>query len=210
MSHTTSGIYSIFEKSSMYDLFQNAVGRKKVYKYLISEFFQPKAETKMLDIGCGTGDILDFLPENIVYTGFDLNPDYINTAKTRFGTRGNFVCKRAGEFELDETKKETFDIIITLGVLHHLTDTEIEEIFKTTNRYLKKGGFFFCFEPVYHPGQSFLSRFILSKDRGGNIKSDQGWQDLFNNSGLFSKTEFSLKTDLINIPYSHYLIKAYK
>ena len=38
----------------------------------------------VLDIGCGFGDLLKYLPHDITYKGVDLMPDFVEVARSRF------------------------------------------------------------------------------------------------------------------------------
>lgn len=64
----------------IYRFFIKLVGSGKARKNFV-EKLGLKAGDKILDIGCGPADILEYLPETIEYIGFDSNKDYINVAK---------------------------------------------------------------------------------------------------------------------------------
>ena len=51
----------------------------------------------VLDIGCGTAAILNFLPSNVAYTGYDINSAYINYAIKNYGQRAIFYNERVNE-----------------------------------------------------------------------------------------------------------------
>ncbi len=74
-----------------------------------------------LDIGCGFGDYFSFLNEKDVkvssYTGWDINPDLIGEAKTKWAGSGHLT-----NFEVRMTQfipnGEVADIVVMLGVLN--------------------------------------------------------------------------------------------
>ena len=55
------------------------------------------------------------------YWGYDISEAYIAQAKTRFGQRGQFNCKQL-QFE-DLAVLPKFDVVLALGLLHHLDDS---------------------------------------------------------------------------------------
>ena len=79
----TNGIFRIFESAGIFDLFQTLIGANRSRTRLVEEFIQPKSDALFLDVGCGTGTILDFLPDEINYVGVDISEHYINEAKRR-------------------------------------------------------------------------------------------------------------------------------
>ena len=85
-------IISVLGIPAAYRLFFLIVGGD-VRKIYTTEYVKAQPGEKVLDIGCGPGDILEYLPD-VKYTGFDLSPEYIEAAKKRFGERGRFFLQR--------------------------------------------------------------------------------------------------------------------
>ena len=46
----------------------------------------------VIDIGCGPGHILQYLPEGTDYNGFDIDETYIAYAKRSFGISARFIA----------------------------------------------------------------------------------------------------------------------
>ena len=78
----------------------------------------------------------------------------------------------------DDSRFRDADIVIGLGILHHLEDNEAEHCIRFAHRALKQGGRFVCFEACWVSNQGFLSRYIMSKDRGQNIRTEQTYRQL--------------------------------
>ena len=159
---------------------------------------------KVLDLGCGTAEILDFLPK-IDYVGYDISVEYIEAAKRRFGNRGKFEVKIATE--TDVTGAGPFDIVLALGVLHHLDDDTALDLMRTAHAALKPGGRLVTFDPVYVLGQNPLARFLISKDRGQNVRDQPGYEKL---AKSFFQTVHTTIRHQSWIPYSHCFIEAVK
>ncbi len=75
-----------------YQLWWNMVGGSALAKILVNEYIQPKTGARILEIGCGPGIIVRYLPPSD-YLGFDLSPEYIKLAQRRF-PKARFLCER--------------------------------------------------------------------------------------------------------------------
>ena len=61
---------------------------------IIAAYVRAYGVTGLLDVGCGTGDLLAYLAPDITYVGVDIAPTAIETAQRRFAHRPNahFYC----------------------------------------------------------------------------------------------------------------------
>jgi len=88
--------------------------------------------SSILDIGCGTGDFLDFLKQqgiNADYTGFDISPVMIERCLERFPD-GNFI---SGEF-ITWMPERTFDYTIAIAIHNNVRVKDAQEILEATLR----------------------------------------------------------------------------
>lgn len=204
MAQITTGVRSIFNAPSVYDSFQNLVGANKLRERYVKAFVQPSSASKILDIGCGTGEMLDFLPEGVEYFGFDMSAEYINAAVARYGQRGSWHCDSVSDMDISDYG--TFDIVMANGVLHHLEDDEGIELVKTAVKALKQSGRFCSFDGCYIQDQNPIARYLISKDRGLNVRRSEDYVDLV--KPFFDKVELTIRHDLLRIPYTHAVIVA--
>jgi SAM-dependent methyltransferase len=205
MPQINSGLRSLLSKPYIYDLFQKILGADKFRRQIVSEFILPNKKDRILDIGCGTARILDFLPESIGYYGFDINQDYINAAKSKFSNRGIFFCAN-----LDESYLKTFgffDTILAIGILHHLNNDDSKKLIELAKKNLKPGGKFISIDACLISNQNPLAKFIIMRDRGQNIRTPKGYQSLTN--GIFSKVKTTLRHQPF-IPYTHWIMECKK
>jgi SAM-dependent methyltransferase len=205
MSHHSSGLHRILDRPRIYDRLQRFLGAERSRRRVVDEFFRPSRGAKLLDVGCGTGSLLDYLPEDIEYVGFDLNPAYIDAARERYGARAKFFCVRVGS-EGDVIADSDFDCVIATSLLHHLTDDEARHVLRSARRFLRPGGVFFSSDNVLHENQSPIARFLISLDRGRNVRTPEGYLQLVEEH--FPRIESWLLTDLTPYPYSHFLMRA--
>ncbi|ATX82054.1 Methyltransferase domain-containing protein [Mariprofundus ferrinatatus] len=206
MAQNTSGIRAIFSHASVYNIAQRLVGAEKARTILVKDYF-PKSESyRMLDIGCGTAEILRHLPYDLDYVGFDASATYITEACRQFGNRGTFKAELVREAILDQM--QPFDLVLAFGLLHHLDDKEGETLFSLARQALKPGGKLITVDPVYVPDQRSLARWIISKDRGQNIRTAEAYQELA--LSHFTDIKVTVRHDMLHIPYSHLILECRK
>lgn len=171
----------------------------------VNNYVRPEAGDRILDIGCGTGDILNFL-HDIEYCGFDLDPGYIEMAKKKYGNRGVFFCKAVS---LDAFPGEsTFDIILAMGIAHHLNDDEAKQLFELAYNLLKPNGRLITYDGCFIENQSIPEIFFLSLDRGKYVRTREEYNDLARSS--FSDITTFIRHDLLNIPYTIIIMECKK
>jgi SAM-dependent methyltransferase len=204
MAQITSGIRTILSNPSAYDFLQSALGASRARKRLIRDHIRPRPDDHLLDIGCGTGELLKYLPANIHYIGFDLSPDYINAARERYGNRGRFECSDVADFE--PTDLLGVDLVLAIGVLHHLDDDQVVHLLLTAWNKLRPGGRFISLDGTLVKGQSRIARALILRDRGQNIRSPDGYQALA--ASKFSITACTVRHDLLYVPYTHCILEC--
>ena len=197
MAQITNGIRSILNNPSIYSLSQNLFGAAKVRTDFVANFVRPQSGAHVLDIGCGTAEILDYLP-GVNYWGFDINQEYIGQARKKYGNTGHFFCK---EFALDDLESlPRFDIALAIGVLHHLNDITVSILLDLVDRALKPGGRFVTLDPCFEVGQNLIARLLISWDRGQNVRTREGYSKLVSSVFPQNLVEVRHKT---GVPYTH-------
>ena len=201
MSQRSRGIFSLLGKPSFYDVMQNVVGAKMSRKRFIKEYVAPVEGDRVLDIGCGTGALLEEL-RGTQYHGFDVSQHYIDAAQKKFAASGTFVC--ADVLDVDLTLMPSFDIVISAGVLHHLDDDKACALLSLASLALSKESSlsrFVAIDPCYTENQNFIARQIISRDRGMFVRTASAYRKLASN--YFQTVEVNVRTDMLKIPYSH-------
>lgn len=197
MAQIVDGIRSVLSHPTVYSLFQNLMGAKSGWQNFISNFVKPFPGMVILDIGCGPCDILDYL-ENVDYFGFDISAHYISRAKEKYGDRGTFTAKLLTPEDLGDLPK--FDVVICSGVLHHLDDAIAIDIIRMAFSALKPGGRFLSIDPVFESGQNPIARYLISKDRGQNVRTRAEYGVLARS--VFPEIEVTVRHKAW-IPYTH-------
>jgi SAM-dependent methyltransferase len=203
--HQSRGLYAFLERPGVYERVQNVLGGRAARRRLVDEFIRPFRGARLLDVGCGTGTLLESLPEGVEYVGFDGNAAYVETARRRYGGRGAFLRATVGKDAIGFADG-TFDRVVAVALLHHLDDADVDALLRSAARLLRPGGVFVSIDGAVHPRQSRLARMMLALDRGGRIRTPEEYRRLI---GMhFPLLETSLLTDLLPIPYSHFVARG--
>jgi SAM-dependent methyltransferase len=91
------------------------------------------------------------------------------------------------------------DLVLARGVLHHVDDVEAKKILEFAYRALKANGRFIFFEPCYLIWQSGISSYLMSLDRGQNIRMEQQWKELA--SSIFPIVSTNIVTGVNRLGY---------
>jgi SAM-dependent methyltransferase len=184
-----------------YELLQRALGSRRVREEYVHRHVRPMAGDRVLDIGCGPGDILDYFPA-VTYFGVDPSAAYIASATRRFGGRGKFSV--LGVDELEPKELGEFDLVIAKGVLHHIDDDQARRLFDVAAQVLAPVGRVVTLDPCFADGQSPLSRFVVRQDRGANVRTEGGNVELARE--YFTEVKATVHHRLLRIPYTHVIL----
>lgn len=205
MGQITSGVRSVLSIPAVYDFFQNLTGARSARREFVENYVGIRSGDSVLDIGCGTAQILEFLP-SVRYFGFDSSREYIEAARGQFGKRGTFMCQNVNQQTLQDLPQ--FDIVLATGVLHHLNDDEALDLFRLAGLALKPGGRLVTFDGCFEEGQSRIARYIIAKDRGQFVRTKKGYVDIA--SKVFENVKTTIRHDLLRIPYTHIIMECTK
>ena len=201
MAQDTSGLLALLSIPTVYDFAQTLMGARANRIWLQQQFIQAQPGERVLDVGCGTADILSVMPD-VDYTGFDISQSYIAKASRRWGDRGRFHAQLLnGEIMQD---LEKFDLILATGLLHHLDDNEVHDLFETLAKGIKSDGRIVTVDGTFAEGQNSVARFVVQRDRGKSIRSPEGYANL-------AKSHFSsVRGHLVErkwIPYTYWIME---
>ncbi len=175
MAQITHGVWSILSYPLFYSLLQSIMGARRSRKKFVAEKIKPFKGMNVLDVGCGPAEILNYLPD-INYWGFDVSENYIAHARSKFKARGNFKCKELQETDIENLPK--FDVVLALGLLHHLDENEAQNIMRLASKALKFGGKLLTIDPCFEPSQNLFAKFLIDNDRGQNVRDKNGYKNI--------------------------------
>ncbi len=207
MSQITSGIRAILSHPAVYDSFQSLLGTARGCELFAADDLRIQSGQTVLDIGCGTADMLAYLPNDITYIGYDISKGYIESARKRFQDHSNAQFKHGLLDQQALASLPKIDVAYTSGVLHHLDDGEAGDLCALVVKALKKDGRFISVDPCYIENQNFLSKFLITCDRGQNVRRPEELEALAKTH--FNKVEVRHRNDFLRIPYDHAVMECF-
>jgi SAM-dependent methyltransferase len=193
---------SVLAVPQAYQLWWTAVGGPALTKVLVTEYIRPAAGDRVLEIGCGPGSIVRYLPE-VEYSGFDLSSRYIELARKRY-PRARFTCERVSRFSA--TEMGAFDLVLALGIVHHLDDIEARRLFQIAYDALHPAAKLITIDGVWTNDQPTTTKWLLGRDRGEHVRSQQEYMAIA--SRVFKNIRPNVRHDLLRIPYSHLILEC--
>lgn len=129
----------------------------EVYKMV-----HPVEGKKILDVACGTHTFSDWIYGN--YTGVDTNQDILEVNVDKY-PRKVFKVMDARKLKF---KKNSFDIVLVMNLLHHLNDEDAIKVLKEAKRVAKEK--IVVIDNVIPC--SFIKGFFMLMDEGKFIRTE--------------------------------------
>ena len=141
------------------------------------------AQDVILDIGCGTGDALNYIDGFARYLGIDTDPVAIASAQSHYGQKPNV------QFECKECKEEDVcalgpTLVVMAGLLHHLTDPQAIELLQLAGKApgVRRA---VTLDIVFLDGREhWVNNGFAAMDRGRHCRRVEGYRTLVERAGL--------------------------
>ena len=119
--------------------------------WMLQEVSQLNSKSQILEIGCGTGEISNFLAKHTPakITGIDISESFIELANKDY-MHPNLTFK-VEDFLKSDLKPNTFDYIVGNGILHHLYYNLDESLIRIREVLKHKGKIIFLEPNIYNP-----------------------------------------------------------
>ena len=190
----------------VYRLFEDFIAKKNGRQIFYDRYVGDVEGKYILDLGCGTGDILDCITGEKRYIGIDNNKKYIEQNKERFKGRktANFYYADLNTYA--EKCEGKFDMILLIGVIHHISDDEVEKAMISIKNLLNKGGIFISHDPCYTKDMNPIARILCKLDRGQYVRYKEQYIEMMNK--FWDDIWYEIQTDTLRfLPYSVIIFK---
>lgn len=138
-----SDFCTVSEKFYSYFKLPNALflSHRLIYGYL-KQFLDQEGDSSILDVGCGGGDLLEYLASRLERDGFRSSLTGVDTkaaavalakGRTKAWRNVRVVCGRAEEVE------GSYHVAVVSQVLHHLSPTDASCMLKIVHRTVSRG-----------------------------------------------------------------------
>lgn len=173
MNGDGGGPKRILSRPAMYNLLQLFAGARMYRSRMVRDYIRPFEGCRILDIGCGTGEyveVLDRYCATYEYSGFDGEAGYIAHAQHRFADRLGIRFHHRILTEDESAEFKHFDIVLAMGVMHHMDDDLVLSLLRAAKTALSPGGRLITYDPGQFSDMNVIERFFLKQDRGRNIR----------------------------------------
>ena len=169
--------YRLLENPKIYEFVQKLLGGDRIFSAVRGVLDQELSHIgykNVLEVGCGTGLTKDSFKGE--YTGVDINPEYIRMVSSRGG--GTFLVADATALPFGP---ETFDLVFTAGVLHHLNAQGRSMMLDEMKRVCRSQGHILIVDGLVPSNRLNLIGYALAKlDRGRYKMRIREFQDMIN------------------------------
>ncbi|OGE82646.1 MAG: hypothetical protein A2846_03225 [Candidatus Doudnabacteria bacterium RIFCSPHIGHO2_01_FULL_49_9] len=152
----------------------------KKEKAVIRKYFSAGPGERVLDLGCGTGEFSGLFPAKN-YLGIDIDPKNIAYSQKH----------HQGEFQVADARRllfanESFDKVLVVGVLHHLSAPDCRLVLKEIKRVLGQSGRVLVMEDTR--SRRLTVRYMQSVDQGAFIREFSEWETLVSEEFIIQKS----------------------
>jgi SAM-dependent methyltransferase len=136
----------------------------------------------VLDVGCGTGDALNYIGKVRRYSGWDNDPVAIDFAKKKGAERGDDYSFTCGLVDAGVVRDVAPTRVMLCGLLHHLSDAQAHDLLSTLAKSSTVERVATS-DVVYLPGKH-LSNLFAWLDRGKFVRRVPEYRHLVEDAGL--------------------------
>lgn len=198
-------VHSLIASPHAYAALARALGAESCLKRLVCDHFHIRPGDHVVDAGCGPGLLFPYL-DRVEYLGLDIDARYLAHARTRYPA-ARFEQRDLARAAGWEGPRQA-DLILAVGLLHHLSDVQASGMLRFAYQRLRPGGRLVSVDPALEPGQSLIARLLVQADRGRFVRPGRAYLDLAR--ATFPDAALTIRHDLLRLPYTHAIIGCRK
>lgn len=208
MDQITTGLRRTLSHPAVYDTLQSLLGGTSARQRICAEHIRASEGDTIVDVGCGTAELLRFLPAGVRYYGFDLSQAYIDAATERHHGRPDSSFRCADITVLGADQIPPCDLAVAFGVLHHINDDDARRLLANLYERLRPGGRLVTIDNAFVDGQALIARELIRRDRGQHVRREEGYLALVPPG--FRERRMTIHHDLLRVPYTHAIMECVK
>jgi ubiquinone/menaquinone biosynthesis C-methylase UbiE len=182
ISNLVSQKQQLFDRwASTYDWIFPSVFYQAIHKRLLEHVNLPN-RANVLDLGCGTGRLLDRLANHfpdLRGTGLDFSPEMLRQARQRNRHHPRLIYVQGNAEALPFADSQFDAVFNTLSFLHY---PKPEQVFSEVSRVLHPGGRFYLVDPTFK--RQVESEYVDVLTGGIRIYSSEGRDRMGRQVGL--------------------------
>jgi ubiquinone/menaquinone biosynthesis C-methylase UbiE len=161
----------------------------KRVRVLLQELAKSTPAERLLDVGCGTGLILDAAHDLFKeLDGVDITPEMLARVTPRANVRTQLACAESLPFP-----DKTFDAVTAYSLLHHIEN--LGRVFREVRRTLKPGGFFYADES---PSQHYQDAFLALNPRSSMTHTVRREREKILSDAAEYRTKYGLSVEVVH------------
>lgn len=189
------------EIPEIYSWFQKQIAKKNYREWFFKKYIGDTSDKRILDLGCGTADILDYIRDEKLYVGIDNNKQYIEKNKRIFADRETCKFYHADLNAYSEKATQKFDIVLMIGVMHHIDDNAVNDVMTCIKRIIADGGIYVSLDPCYTKDMNPIARLLCMLDRGRYVRYADDFIRI--QEKYWTDVKYDIRTDTLRfLPYS--------
>jgi cyclopropane fatty-acyl-phospholipid synthase-like methyltransferase len=175
-----SRIYQLLEFRPVYNFVQRLarIGGTHQLHALFDEFMNSQPYDAVLELGCGTG--LWTVTNVKRYVRTDINHSYFPA-----NAPAGMEFRTADAADLSGFPDQSFDLVYSMGLYHHLPDAAVVSSLKESSRVVRRDGNIVVFDAILPTSRINFPAWVLRKlDRGGWVRREAATAALCERAGL--------------------------
>lgn len=171
-------LHRVVSNPVIYDRLQMAVGSKQIRQRLSTHLQQMPPNTRVVDLGGGTGINRDLLPTHVRYICLDNDSLKLRGFREKYPADVGILAS-ATQVPLHS---QSVNLVLCTAVSHHIPDEYLTAFFSEAVRILKPEGCFVFMDAVWKP-KRWVSRLLWRYDRGSHPRKLETLQGLLEQQG---------------------------